>query len=125
MVSDRSLERISLVLVISGIIALYFIAQTIEPQNVKISRLTGDFLGKTVSINGTLKSNPYFHKDGHVFLTIKDGKSEITAVFFSNQAKKIPELKNLTKGMNVTITGSVNEYQNELEIVGKEIKLIG
>lgn len=123
MISDRSLYRISFVLAIIGIVAVFIVSSGIEPQETRISKITGDFLGKTVSVSGSVKGKPYWHEDGHLFFTLKDGFWEMKVVFFESIAKKLPEMKNLSSGMNITITGKVNEYRNELEIVGSGIEI--
>ena len=89
---------------------------------MEISRITGDFLGRTVSVSGYLASNPYIHEDGHIFLDLKEGTGKIDVVFFEREAVKNPILRTLMKGDNVTVSGKVNEYQNALEIVGTSIK---
>lgn len=121
MLSERSLYRISFFLAIAGIVAVFLVSSGIEPQEIRISKITGDFLGRTVSVSGIIGDKPYWHEDGHLFFTLSDGPWEMKVVFFESAAKKLPGLKNLSKGMNVTVTGKVNEYKNELEIVGNEI----
>lgn len=121
MVSDRSIERISLFLTILGIASLYFVVRMTEPQSIEIGKITGELIGRSVFVNGTIKDKPYWHSDGHLFLTLQQNKSQIKVVMFQREARKYPELKNLTKGMNISVFGSVNEYENELEIIAKKI----
>ena len=122
MVSERSLYRLSLLLSVAGIISLFFIVQAMEPAEAAISEISGDFLGRTVSVSGIIKDKPYWHEDGHLFFTLSDSEGNaIKTVFFEREAKKLPALKNISRGMNVTVTGKVNEYQNELEIVGTSL----
>jgi DNA/RNA endonuclease YhcR with UshA esterase domain len=122
MFSDKNLERISFFLTIIGIISLYFIVQNIEPQDTAILSVTGELIGRQVLVSGIIKEKPYWHSDGHLFLTLQQNGSQIKVVMFDREARKYPGLKNLTKGMNISVTGSVDEYEGELEIVAKRIE---
>lgn len=107
-----SLAHISLALSLTGIIALFFVVQMLEPT--KITALNESHIGKIVSINGTIKSLAI--KDGNFFITLDDGTR---VVAFRNA--KMDEVK---RGDKVLVIGKAQLYRNEPEIIAEEIRKI-
>jgi len=122
MISDSSLQKVSLILAITGIIALLLISQGIEPRSVAIGDITSNLIGYQVSASGYVKD--FYWHDGHFFATLSENREQIKIVMFERDAKKFPALSNVSKNSNLLVMGSVNEYEGELEIVAKEIKII-
>lgn len=66
-----------------------------------------DFL-KSVAVSGEI-SNFKRHSSGHIYFTLKDGQSEISAVMFRGAAQRLTFAP--SDGMSVTVYGSVSVYE--------------
>ncbi len=113
--NETQLLRICLVVGIIGIIALFFIAESIEAIAVNIIDVTEEMIGKNVAVRGTvsgLKIN-----DGITFFDLVDTdfQHSILVVFFEERI-------DIEEGSLVTIVGTVKEYKGQLEIVGERIE---
>jgi len=123
MLSDESLTKISFVITIVGVIALYFIVQTTEPNLTPLKDISHDMVGNYVKVVGAVKSISW-HESGHLFITLRDEYDEIKVVMFSKEAKKFAELKEIKKDEQITIIGKIDEYENELEVVAEKIEIL-
>ena len=66
-----------------------------------------DFLS-SVAVRGEI-SNCKLHSTGHIYFTLKDEESEISAVMFRSAASRLTFA--LRNGMKVTVYGSVSVYE--------------
>lgn len=107
-----------------GLALIYFSALNIQPQEVRISDINFEFLGKTVKTSGKIVySNS--HPSGHLFLTISDGKKKLQVPLFSSFMEKLSERidKNeLKEGRVISITGTVSEYRGELQVIPRKVE---
>ena len=71
------------------------------------AKLDSDVHLQRVYIKGEI-SNLKKHSSGHYYFTIKDDKSRINAVMFSNYVSQLQF--DLEEGMNVLLTGNVSVY---------------
>ena len=106
-----------------GLILIYIAAINIKPVEIEISQITSDLIGRGVSTEGTIKQKK-LHVDGHMFLVISDGKSDIQVPIFAslmNDLKKnnITE-SNFKINKPISINGLVDEYNGQLEILPKK-----
>lgn len=118
MISDYQLMKISLVIVVIGIICLLALYLILEPEELSIKDITTAKVGHEVIVSGFVESLSV--KDDHVFITLKDNNSSIKVVMFANIAKTYPEIYNLTNEI-ITIRGTVDNYKGELEIVANKL----
>ena len=88
------------------------------------AKIDNDFQLQTILIKGEI-SNLKKHSSGHIYFTLKDDSSRISAVMFSNKAKKLNfDVKDGDKVLieaNVSVylvTGSYQLYVNTMEIDG-------
>ena len=109
------LIKISIVLAIIGIAALYFISNYFEENTTKIADLK---IGQVARISGMITSFRT-SKDGHSFLKIADNTGEISVVAFKSSNLG---LSGLQVGDSVSVLGRVDEYKGSLEIIAKEIR---
>lgn len=116
MISDRTLMRISLIMAITGIIALFFITQSLETLEIRINDINDKIAGRNVIVHGTITD--FVEKDGNTFLTLEND-SRIGAVVFEKDARNV---KNLSVGMNVTVIGKVTIYKGNVELSVKTIE---
>ncbi len=115
MISDRTLMKISLTMTITGIIALFFITQSLEPLETVISDINDKMAGMNVIVHGAIKG--FTEKDGNIFLMLEND-SRIDAVVFEKDSRNV---KNLSVGMNVTVAGKVTIYKGNIELSVKTI----
>ena len=110
--------KISIVVAIVGLIALFFISRIFTEEVTEISELK---IGQMERISGMVTS-VYVSRDSHVFLKVADNTGEITVVAFKNS--NIDEAYELEIGEEVSVLGRVDEYKGNLEIIAKEISKI-
>lgn len=118
--NESQIMKLSLIGSIIGIIALYFVAITIEPVHVNIDETMSKYTSSIILVNGIV-SDIYLHEDGHIFFTLSNNTGEIKVVLWKDTVKqlklkhvKIDELKN---GDHLEITGTVEYYKGELEFM--------
>lgn len=99
-----------------GIIVL-FVFMNLTQNTISIAEAS-NFLGQKVSVKGTVE-NYRVSKDGHAFFAVSDMSGSIKAVVFRNS--NIEAVYNLKEGQKITLTGKVQEYKDELEIIGSKI----
>lgn len=116
---EKNLLYISIISSLAGLALLYFVSQNVELVQAKISTITPDDIGKNVKVCGEIVSKSV-SKTKHIFLKLKDESGEIDLVVFNNTAGKL-NTYDLDKNDRICAVGSVNEFQNELEIIPKEI----
>lgn len=117
---DETLLKISIIASIGGITLLYFSSQFISDNLLSIEELMPENVGTMVEITGNI-SSIFVSQKGHSFLKINDGTGEITGVLFKDSMGKIPDFK---VGDKIKASGTLDEYQGELEIIIKELEVI-
>ncbi len=108
---DSTLLRISLVISILGILILFFIAESIKIEDKNINELE-DYKDKTIKVKGIIEE--VTNTESAVFLKIRQYNIVDVVVF---------EPLNVTKGRYAEITGEVDEYNGEYEILADKIKV--
>ena len=108
--------KISVLIAILGIVALFFITQYNKENIVEIDDLK---IGQVERITGMVTS-VYVSKNDHVFLKVADNTGEVTVVAFKNS--NIDTAYELENGDQVSVLGRTDEYKGELEIIAKEIR---
>lgn len=83
----------------------------IEP--VDISDIEKSWSGKSLMVQGEIAE--VRTSSGHLFFNLKQGKDSIKVVKFDSQSS-------YSNGDRVNVTGHVEIYKGELEIVAKEIE---
>jgi len=109
--------KLSIVVAMLGIVALFFIIKYNEQNTVKISELKE---GQVEKITGMINS-VYISKDDHAFLKVADTSGEVSVVAFKSSNI---DVYNLEIGDQISVLGRVEEYKGELEIIAKEIKKV-
>jgi RecJ-like exonuclease len=100
-----------------GLIGIYFAVKNIDPTELNIEQIEDSMTGKLVRISGSI-SNIRKSKSGNSYWTVDDG-SNITVPILSNEFKKLTP----KRGDMVEIIGLVSKYNEELEIMPKEISI--
>ena len=111
---QEKIALIALLASISGILLLLAIAQTIEPKEMKIQKITIEEEGLQVKVNARVKE--FSQRQGIAFMQLYDGTGKIKAIAF--KAEKFPELE---KGMLAGFEGKIQIYKGELELVVEKV----
>ena len=106
---DSTLLKISLIISILGILILFFIADTSKIKEVDVKELE-DYKDKTVKIKGVVEQ--VTKTESATFLKVKQ-PSLVTVVVF--------EPLDITSGNYVEVTGKVDEYNDEYEILADKV----
>lgn len=109
-----SLTKISLIISAVGIIALFFVANSLQPLEITAKTIDKSHVGTTVSVNGTIKSLAV--KEGNIFISLEEG---MRVVVFRNSAAGSDY--GLKRNDRINVVGKVQLYKNELEIVAEKI----
>ena len=89
----------------------------IEIKEHKIKDLNNKLIGKDVKIKGTITR--VTETPGLIIFNINDKTGEITGIVFKDENQI-----NLTKNLDVEITGKIQTYKDKLEIEVDELKTI-
>jgi len=83
-----------------------------------------DFLLCRLSVKGEV-SNCKYHTSGHIYFTLKDGGSTLTAVMFAGQRRGLKF--RLEEGQQVVVKGTVDVYERDgkYQLYASEIELAG
>lgn len=83
-----------------------------------------DFLLRRLSVKGEV-SNCKYHTSGHIYFTLKDDNSTLTAVMFAGQRKGLKF--RLEEGQQVVVKGTVDVYERDgkYQLYANEIELDG
>jgi exonuclease VII large subunit len=120
MITDDQIKKISFAIAVVGIAGIAIVSQFAGAEKVSLRDLDEGKLGKVVEVMGTIAA--FSEKDGHVFLDITDGQNKLPVVMFERTARSQKNVYSMAKGDNVTVTGKVLLYKNELEIQAETIK---
>ncbi|MEM7825518.1 MAG: OB-fold nucleic acid binding domain-containing protein [Candidatus Aenigmatarchaeota archaeon] len=107
-----------------GLTLIYFSALKIQPEEVRISEINFEFLGRTVKTGGRIVY-VNSHPSGHLFLTISDGKKRLQVPLFSSFIERLSErieISKLKEGRVITVTGTVSEYRGELQVIPRKLE---
>jgi len=105
------------ILAVIGLTIIYFAVSSINPIELKIEAIEDSMNGRLVKISGTI-SNIRKSRAGNLYLTVSDGKN-ITVPILNGKFKNLAA----KRGDAVEIIGLVTKYNEELEVMPKEIYL--
>ena len=111
--NDETLFLLSLFFSALGILALFYLAKAFEPVALSPGEVSGEFVGKTVLVKGTVESAA----SGRTFKTFSLCRTKCVKVIdFGN--REPPE-----RGSFVSVEGTVKEYRGEIEVVAEIIEV--
>lgn len=97
---------------------MFFLNVSFGSPNILIKDINEEMINEKVTIQGEI-TYLYVSKNGHVFLKIKDESGEIKVVVFKNSG--LSRVYELEKGQKISVSGKIEEYKDELEIIAKDI----
>jgi len=111
---EKLILRISVILILIGFIVLYISSIFYEPRIISISEINSNFVGKNIKVYGNITYLNW--KDNNLFLIVSERNSDIFVVKFS--------IKDHTfkKHQNIYVSGQVNIYQGDLEIIADRLE---
>ena len=120
--NNITLSKLSAIMFVVGLIALFFIVLLIQPVQINIRDIGDEDIGKTVTINASVANK--ILRNGNLFLDLTDdNESYIKAVMFENDIRWM-NLSDIHKNGYVNIIGRIDRFMGEREIVIMSIKVI-
>ena len=118
-ITERGLIRISLIGILVGLVALYFVTQSLVPEKNNVSDITIGLSGSQVEVTGNITD---LKKSGdNLFFSLSDGTGSIKVVLWKNTLDRLKlqgiDLEKLKNGNSVVVVGTVEGYKGELEII--------
>ena len=110
---ESTLLKIAFVCSLAGIVILFLISDNIEISEKTINQL--DRMGEDVIIKGTVTK--ITEMDAVSFIELSQNNKIVIVLF-----KDYPI--DLEKGEVVEVIGKTEEYNGELELIGKEVRVI-
>ena len=102
---EQQITKIALVCSITGILLLLAIAESQESPSSNINKIKGKII--------TLSESPVITR-----LQLEDATGKITVTFFPKQ------LVNLHKGDLISVNGIVKEFNKNLQVEAKQIRIV-
>lgn len=101
-------RRITLLMVLGGVSLIYLATSTFTPETKVPGDIENGDIGAFIRVNGEIR-DPRTH-DGTQFFTVAGPDGTLDAVSFT-------PIQGLADGRTYTISGRVNVYQGDLELV--------
>lgn len=119
--NKENMVYILIIISIMGILSLYFIKNNAILNMMSIKDVKYH-IGESVRTQGTV-TDLYKTKQGHMVFTISgDDKEKIKGVIFKDSVDLGPSIS--LEDRKIDVVGKVDEYNDELEIIVKEIKFL-
>lgn len=114
MTNSDDIGRISVVFVVFGLGAIYVSSAIYAPPHVSLGDLDERYIGDMVAVEANVTD--VRRHDGTRFLTLQEGEEYLDAVYFgTTELEPNPDEVQL-------ITGEVNVYEGELELVIEDVQ---
>lgn len=114
----NEIVKLSLTVVIFGMILLYIISVNIGYENVKIGEINRSYIGKLVNVRGKIVSI----KDGNnMFIDLKDDTGKIKLILWSDTLEQLElsgmNIDEIKENTILEVRGNIDIYRNEFEII--------
>ncbi len=117
---ESVLIRVCLLGSVTGIVALYFISFMLVAEEVGAGEITKDYIGRKVKISGTVEGLRE-HRSGHIFFEMRDETGSMDVVIWEDKAEQLAlsgmNLSRLREGIGIEVTGKVEYYKGNLQVV--------
>lgn len=108
----KSHYRYAVLLSITGLALIQLSSGYIQPEKVEISDIKPGWIGKKVTVDGTVTEPQRFNET--LIFKLRDSTGEITVAEFRSDTE-------LAGGENVSVTGTVKLYEGRMEIVADSV----
>ncbi len=120
---DEKIYRISLLVSLLGLVALFVFAHISSPESVDLEELGHGDIGDRVKIEGTVGS-VHVSEGGHLFFHVKEGNGKIDVVLFEDDLISMDlEPDELEDGDKAVVIGDIELYRGDIQIQPVEIRL--
>lgn len=116
MLRESTINCIALLCALTGIIALALFDFAFSPREISVKEINEKIIGEKVSLKG--KIDWVVEKEKFVLFGLNDGNKIKAIVFYPTKEER--EL--IKKNNFLTITGKVQLYKNELEIIVEKVE---
>ncbi len=117
--SDKEIYKIALITTIIGVIGLIISSSYIETKELEIEEITSNNINEKISVKGVISEVKFSKNSNTCFLTLYDGSGKINIIVFESGLKDFEDYDiniNQFKNKKVKVTGTVTQYNNELEL---------
>ena len=98
-----------------GILLLLFLSEFISPKITNISDINNKLLNQKTQVQGQILSIRTFEDSNFQIISIKDSTGKIN-IILNNPI-------NITNNQNITVIGTINQYNQTLQIQADKITL--
>lgn len=121
---NSNLLALAAALSLLGLVLLAYAAHSASPQKMRISEISNSHVGKFVETEGEISS--VYPRNGNYFITLCKGECIRIVVFKKDAAALSTHEANiylLRKGDHLSVSGKVEDYNGQLEIVASGVSM--
>jgi len=111
-VQESQLTKLCLAIAILGIAILFLLQYSTRPKSVLISQINRNMLDETITTKGIITNIQ--QTPGLYIITLTQNSNSIPIIVIKSQEIKFSK--------EIHVTGTIAVYNNQLEILAKEIK---
>ncbi|MFH1455867.1 MAG: OB-fold nucleic acid binding domain-containing protein [archaeon] len=111
--NDKTLLKLAIICSIIGIFGLFVLSETTGAKIINISEINLSFIDKTIQVKGVITEVKLSQE--LTILEVEDETGKIKALAF--------EHLQVSKGSKVNIEGTIQEYENEIEIIIEKLNV--
>ncbi len=118
--NDEIIFKVALITALVGMIGMLVFASSIEPKEIKISEITRNNIGETVSVTGIVESVKMSSSGSSCFIELNDGSGKINVIVFESTLTELKDAGNDLddfKNHKVKVIGSITEYKSSMELI--------
>lgn len=104
--------RLCLLVSLVGLGIMYAAGEFLEPEKADIGEISENDVGETLVVEGTVAD--FYSTDTASFFTLEDGSGSISVTDFDS--------RKFDNGERINVSGQVDLYQGDLQIVASEIE---
>ncbi len=113
---EKTLQKICLIVAVFGIFSLFLISQNLKPKELEISKISKEYLKQEIKITGIVTS--ITNKKVITIIEVSSQNSNIEIITYKE------DLKQIDKGDKIEVIGTLDQYNNRLQIQAKTITRI-
>lgn len=114
---EKTLLKIALICSLVGLIGLFFVSERISIEEIDVSKINEEEIGKVVKIIGRIER--VSDADKVMFLEIGQEKIETVSIILFKDSDI-----SLEKGDYVEIIGSVEDYEGKREVIANRVRIV-
>ncbi len=125
--SDKEIYKIALITTIIGVIGLVISSGYIEAKNLDIDQITTNNINEKITVSGIISEVKFSKNSATCFLTLNDGTGKISIIVFESGLRDFEDKGidiNQFKNRKVRLSGTVTQYNNELEMTLDDVNSI-